>query len=1602
MAFLVVVTTWQPAQTQLIRSNPKQEQLNNIFLTAPRGLRQQLSRARKALDEERYGEAVDRLGQLLAAPELSADGPNVATEQDYFLAPGTEPGAQVSLKSEAQQLLGNMPPKGRELYELKYGADAQRLLDEALEQRDYQKLVEVTRRYFHTNAGYSATMLIGRQYLDRGRPLAAALTFQRLANARYALPQYDPELSVLLSTCWLFANMPERAEATLVALKNRAPDARLVVGGKEIELFENEASALAWLDIVIGSGFVTNAPEETEWTVHRGNASRNAETSADLPLLHARWRVRTANHPSDEEMIRQKQAEYRDRGVPATPVLYPLAVDDVILMRTPQRLIAVNFETGKRIWEFPWFDAPDEQALRNDRSRPRRNALNNRAIEVQQRVWDDAAYGQISSNGRDVFLLWELGTADPTTRSVIVRAQGIIGPDPNQPREHNKLVALSLEGEGKLRWIVGGEDGTDEPKLANAFFLGAPLPLMGRLYALAEVNGEIRLVVLDADTGRLEWAQQLAHVDSRKILVDPGRRLAGASPSFSNGVLICPTSAGAVVAVDVATRSLLWGYQYPQALNRSPVMVSPIRTSAKSIGDRWSDATVTIAEDAVLLTPVESDSLLCLDLLSGKPKWDPLPRNDLLFTAAVRGGQALMVAKDHVQCINLSDGKTAWKQSLPAGTPSGRGILSGRYYFLPTSAGRLLKIDINTGQLDKEIETNLVMGNLLAYRDQIVSQGVDWLSVYYQSEPLRRIVTEKLQKNPDDVWALARRAELELYDGQRSEALATLQAAFRLAPNDDSVRSLLVTSLLSALRDDFAQNQDSARQLEDLIDQPSQQMEYYRLMARGLQQLGEFDRALTFYIKLTEFEELASFRSVSGEDQLVRIDDTLRVRPDRWMQAQLAKMLLEADGDVRQRIDHTIQQHLDNVLQSTSLSSLRQYVDQFGAHPSADVAELELARQLIARQQLLDAESCLVDLRSSSRREIAGEATALLATMLMDAGKITAAAMCYRDLENRFGDLVCLDAKTGAQLASEARQTESVQLAMAGNIAWPAGKCEVNIVEGAPSRGFLSGTALYPIPKHGITGPLPKGTELLYDNRMNAILIRNALGETLQRVLLGDQNRFSTTSPMFSHVVAKGHLLLVSIGFEVVAIDMLGGSAGQDDIIWRRDLSSSSAVSRSGRRTLTHRALSRSWGPTHYILQESSRLPIGTMGPLTSAGVFCQKMRELSCLDPLTGETIWTRSDVEMGSEIFGDDEWLFVVPPDSTDAIVLHASDGTEAGRRPVYSQRERWFTHGRNVVACVGDGKQLQMRCFDAWQQAEVWNYSLDSESRCCQVGPDEVAVMDPTGKLRVIRLHDGSLAIDAQLKPEPELQQLYVQKSSAQYLVIASTLQANRPIGPTSTNVRLHNVLHAAHAPFIDGNVYAFDGRTGEAMWPEPAAIHKFCMPLDQPVESPVFVLLRHVSVTQTDAGTRRGAPTATMLCLDKRDGRELLSKDELPAIQTFEMIVRPQDALVIVALNSGNFTFKMTADPTDPQPPVQTKDPTVSLDSLGRKIAGAILDALGSAATEPKAAAEAPEAKAVPAQVAPAKAGQKADEAKEEPPEEAKEPRRDKPPTGEPGK
>ncbi len=162
---------------------------------------------------------------------------------------------------------------------------------------------------------------------------------------------------------------------------------------------------------------------------------------------------------------------------------------------------------------------------------------------------------------------------------------------------------------------------------AGSIFLGPPLPLRGQLYVLAEANDEIRLLALDAETGATLWSQQLAVVQ-HNVFPDAVRRIGGLSPSYADGILICPTGAGAVVAVDLATRSLRWGYRYGRDKNANVMrqqQMMAMRFGGYSAGapmPRWLDGTATIVDGRVLITPAESDALYGLNLVDGTPLWD--------------------------------------------------------------------------------------------------------------------------------------------------------------------------------------------------------------------------------------------------------------------------------------------------------------------------------------------------------------------------------------------------------------------------------------------------------------------------------------------------------------------------------------------------------------------------------------------------------------------------------------------------------------------------------------------------------------------------------------------------------------------------------------------------------------------------------------------------------------------------------------------------------------------------------------------------------------------------------------------------------------------
>jgi hypothetical protein len=372
----------------------------------------------------------------------------------------------------------------------------------------------------------------------------------------------------------------------------------------------------------------------------------------------------------------------------------------------------------------------------------------------------------------------------------------------------------------------------------EVWYLGAPLVIGDQLFVLVEEKGEIRLDVRAAADGRLLWSQPLAELDEEQQADRPEtqvRRFSGLSPAFAEGVLVCPTGAGTAIAVDLATRTLLWAYTYAVAggdddaaraagrgllggINRRNVIVNGVPLGGQSANPGgWRDVCPILAEGCVLLTPSESDALHCLDLRSGSLRWS-VPRGDGLCVAGVVDGRAVVVGHHSVDSLSMKDGTTAWRKPLgfsPA-TVSGRGIVTARRLFLPLDTPEVVEIDLGDGSIAgrSPARGGVIPGNLLAYRGEVISQGVDSLDVFHQVVPLEAQI-ETAANGPPDPWTLMWRGQLDLDRGRMADGLRAIAAARRAEPQRIPAE-LVADALLFGMRRDFAAAAPLWREIVDM------------------------------------------------------------------------------------------------------------------------------------------------------------------------------------------------------------------------------------------------------------------------------------------------------------------------------------------------------------------------------------------------------------------------------------------------------------------------------------------------------------------------------------------------------------------------------------------------------------------------------------------------------------------------------------------------------------------------------------------------------------------------------------------------------------------
>ncbi len=417
-----------------------------------------------------------------------------------------------------------------------------------------------------------------------------------------------------------------------------------------------------------------------------------------------------------------------------------------------------------------------------------------------------------------------------------------------------------------------------------------------------------------------------------------------------------------------------------------------------------------------------------------------------------------------------------------------------------------------------------------------------------------------------------------------------------------------------------------------------------RLTAGGLQKAGESLPALEQFLRLVDLER--------GDGGLEEVDRSLLVRRERLIQVGLAALRREASAKAAAEIDRIIGLRLQTAVEAKSTETLRRFVECFQGQPAAETARRELISRLAADKHWLEAELLLWRDRQSPSPAVAGRAVAQLAQILEQAGslagapveRLEGAAVCCRQLQSQFADVVCRDGKTGKQLYAAAAASASLGRHLRDEAPWPIGEVEVKKLPRQIMRPEDFGR--FSIGCDGDRGPFFAQTVVRFNQNQRRVEGADAYGRDQWRVQLSDDGNIFGYNNNTTTTHILGHLMVIPIGQRLVAIDPLGLAGGEDKVLWARDLADAEAnaaatrVLGAGRNNLNNVVF---LGGAPFNQFQFGR---NVVGAVTSRYVCFQWMQNLTAVDPLTGQTLWVRRNIPPGSWVFGDDEVVAVAPP--------------------------------------------------------------------------------------------------------------------------------------------------------------------------------------------------------------------------------------------------------------------------------------------------------------------------------------------------------------------
>ena len=1426
---------------------------------------------------------------------------------DFFLFQGLQ--ISGSLVEKIHAVLA----KHHEDYERIYGTEASALLDDALTGGDPELLRILIRRFGQTSAGAQGFHRLSRHFLDQGDFASAARLVERMALHPALSSQRAPHL-VTAAKWYARAGQGERAQSLLNSHRQlidsyaATPDGLEVHDGVESLVQRESAHVDGW----------ERARIQLDWRTPFGSANHAGRADFAPILLDNAWSAELIDefdfslslpepnlrHLLKEARMRSAASEKRMRSESdrvSMPAAIPLVSGGLVMTLGNGTVKALDLKTGELRWVTSFIEPAFHRLNEVEYSpaEPHDSARSElRDFFFDLRNWRDQTMASLSTDGERLYFL-----ADCQLTGVLSPQQLMMGVPRHDliPQRRNLLHACDLSQEGKILWQLGHSASRiafGEELSREIFFLGAPLPIGGRLYVLGDERGQVQLFEIDADTGAILWSIGLLNPD-RDIILNPDRRLAGMMPASYGGLLYCPTGEGVLTAVDPLERKVVWSHQYHEetetgrqrfiALQRRPQSRS-LREAIDSLMDdaRWFDSRVLVAGETLVFTPPDSPDLVCLNAATGEEIWKlPDATSQSMYVGGSFSDQLILVRRHDIQALNLADGTPAWAEAIPIPAPSGRGIPMGMHFLQPLVTGEIAVVDLQQPRLLCRIPhpSGRVTGNLAAGDGIVVTQTGTKLFGFHHRDFVQEVLEDRFEKSATDPEGLALRGELHLQLGETESGIADLRASLAVR-HDVRARKLLAETLLEGLRTNFVDYASYADELEDLLDTEEQRKRFAMIRSKGLFDSGRIEEALAGYLQLLSVLSVSDLRDV---------DSGWTVSDERWILGRIDTLFGTANSDEARA---ALQAQVESWLETVTDDDLAVRFLQAASPDWVRIASItrRLDSMELDESRVLQLELILDSLRGRESPAAQQFAWSKLIQIYLDRQAGQAAHDSLQALSRIASDEEVRPGVTAIEFVSNVRTNREHQDLLDSAPEWPS---EIQVRE---SSAQLTPAEKFPLQVLGPVDSVRHGFAFALDQMAANVIISDSHGRRQFRVPTGITTARTPLGQLWGRYVSfRGHLALVVLADRFLLIDGLT-DASEPRVIVRQSLvhdSDNPYESRRGSFFLTNqRPLPGFRAP---VAMAPSGRPAGNVGPLNRSSLCYTVGSQLVAIDPTTGQELWRRRDIPAGSEILADDEYVIVAfkRPDP-GLLVYRASDGEFVGERAFPSATlpnclvRRFADWGRFLPRMVARDGQLIWALGDPAKQVFRWQRSFPERTLWAPVNGRDLAFLTPANELEFVDGLTGQTRFSLEMPIAFPAQYLSVHTYDDQWLLFPCRNTPQTGIG-----------VAPAHTQRLDGAVVAISRETQNVIWSR--TFEQLSFSFEHAPRWPI-VALANLGGSQVDA-----------LVLNRRTGETLVDDSWRNDASGDHSVVETQPYRIKLRLATKTLEFHCTDSPTRPLPP-----------------------------------------------------------------------------------